>query len=353
MKKELGFAPIISGSLVIRIPEPLKGWILPTLCLTTSEKRKPKLKPRDNIDLYLSGLSLLSWALGRMPLKVTGVVISSTFGRFGNQLIQVCTAIGLATELGARKVHIPRAAVIEVEDVREIFDVVLHGERGPNTRRLRGALVAFVRTLVRNEAVLVGRFFELRLLPELESKVEAYRPKILRKIGLEVFSSSNIKRLEGGHLVIHLRGGDVFALDSPPKKYGQPPIGFYELAIGIENPARVTIVSEDELNPTLKGILDFCGRRATEVEVQTASFDEDLQTLLSAQVICSSRGTFIEQVAGLSHHLKKIYLCFHTTVSEYVLVELPIGATLSAQDSITQVHGIIQLGTRLRHSSDR
>ena len=306
MKKDIRFALMISGTLLIRIQEPFRSWLLPNLDLTTSEK--PNLKPRDNIDVYVSVLSLLSWVLGRRSPRVTRVVISSTFGRFGNQLIQLCTAIGLATELGVRKVHIPKAAVIEVGDGRKILDISLHQEGDLHARRLRDVLVACSRTLVRKESVLVGRFFGLRLLPELESAVEAYRPKILRQIGLDVYHSNKVKGLGGGHLVIHLRGGDVFAPNGPPKKYGQPPIGFYELAIGAENPAHVTIVSEDKLNPSLAGILNLCDSRAIGVELQTASFEEDLQTLLSAQVICSSRGTFVEQAAGLSHHLRKIYL---------------------------------------------
>lgn len=306
MKKELRFALMVSGTLVIRIRKPFRSWLLPNLNLMTSEKLK--LKPRDKVDVYVSVLSLLCWGLGRRPPRLTRVVIWSTFGRFGNQLIQLCTAIGLATELGVRKVHIPSSTVIEVGDGRKIFDISLLQDRDPNERRLRDVLVACSRSLVRMECVLVGRFFELRLLPELESTVEAYRPKILRQIGLNVYDSNKVQGLGGRHLLIHLRGGDVFASNGPPKKYGQPPIGFYELAISIENPAHVTIVSEDELNPTLAGILNFCDSRGIKLELQTASFDEDLRTLLSAQVICSSRGTFVEQVAGLSHHLRKIYL---------------------------------------------
>lgn len=108
------------------------------------------------------------------------------------------------------------------------------------------------------------------------------------------------------HLVIHLRGGDVFGARKP-RNYGQPPLSYYEMILDSAEWTAVTIVHQDEKNPVLHPLLALCARRRIPSLRQTGTLAEDLPTLLRASTLVAGRGTFIPAIAGLGRHVRTVY----------------------------------------------
>jgi hypothetical protein len=266
------------------------------------------LKPRDEISLFGSARWIFNWLIFRKTPAITGAAVSKSFGRFGNQLIQIATLAGLGIEIGFRKVYLANNDIIPSGTQLNVMNVTVSAEPPVKKQNFVQFIRALWKSVTCSQGILVGRFFELRAFPILEERVQQHRPSVLRRLGESVFEAHNLERLPSNHLVIHLRGGDVFTSEVPPIKYGQPPIGFYAFVLAQENPSRVTIVSEDRLNPVLEKILELADTMSLPIQVQTGSLRDDLELLLSAQTLCSSRGTFVEGVSGLSHNIEKIYL---------------------------------------------
>ena len=108
------------------------------------------------------------------------------------------------------------------------------------------------------------------------------------------------------HLVIHLRGGDVFG-PRKPASYGQPPLSYYTLILDSRKWARVTIVHGDWENPVLGPLIDACASRRTPAELQTGLLPADLEVLLTGSTLVAGRGTFMPAVVGLSRFASKVY----------------------------------------------
>jgi hypothetical protein len=107
-------------------------------------------------------------------------------------------------------------------------------------------------------------------------------------------------------LVIHLRGGDVFGGREAPE-YGQPPLGFYVKVLTHRVWDRVIIVHEDDRNPVLQGLLDYCRSKGISARTVSGTLRDDLAVLLSAEHLVASRGTFGPAIVGLSRRAKNVY----------------------------------------------
>lgn len=108
------------------------------------------------------------------------------------------------------------------------------------------------------------------------------------------------------HLVIHVRGGDVFG-PRKPRTYGQPPLSFYELVINAEPWSEVTIVHQDLLNPVITPLIELCTQRGITVRSHSGTILEDIQMLMSGHTLVAGRGTFIPAIAGLSRRCGRVY----------------------------------------------
>jgi hypothetical protein len=296
----------VDGLILFRLPDGQVSQSIPGL--SEPESPPPLLKPRDKINLFCSARWMFSWLIFRKTPAITGAAVSKSFGRFGNQLRQIATLAGLGIEMGFSKVYLANNDITPSGTKLSVMNVTVFA--GPPVKRygLGEFIQALWKSATCSQGILVGRFFELRAFPILEERVQQHRPSVLRRLGESVFEAHQFKPLPADHLVIHLRSGDVFDSSTPPNKFGQPPIGFYNFVIEQEKPSRVTIVSEDRLNPVFEKILELADTMSLPIQVQTASLREDLELLLSARTLCSSRGTFVEGVSSLSHNLQKIYL---------------------------------------------
>lgn len=121
-----------------------------------------------------------------------------------------------------------------------------------------------------------------------------------------VIPQATFPTLAPDHLVIHLRGGDVFG-PRKPASYGQPPLSFYTLILESEEWSAVTIVHEDSVNPVLPGILEAAAQRKIPVFQQSGSVYDDVAVLLTARRLVAGRGTFVPAIAGLSRAVERVY----------------------------------------------
>ena len=112
--------------------------------------------------------------------------------------------------------------------------------------------------------------------------------------------------LEADHLVIHLRGGDVYG-PRKPASYGQPPLAYYQAILEHQKWSAVTVVHEDSRSPVLEPLLDLAGRLCPVVTTQSGSLQEDLAFLLSAHTLVAGRGTFVPAIVGISRCVSQVY----------------------------------------------
>lgn len=107
-------------------------------------------------------------------------------------------------------------------------------------------------------------------------------------------------------LTVHLRGGDVFG-QRDVAHYGQPPFSFYQKLLELKKWQKVQLVSQDELNPVLTLIANYCANNGINFDWRQQSLRRDIETLLAARSLVASRGTFIPAVVGLSNNVKEVY----------------------------------------------
>lgn len=112
--------------------------------------------------------------------------------------------------------------------------------------------------------------------------------------------------LPSDHLVIHLRGGDVFG-PRKPRAYGQPPLAFYELILKRYPWSAVTIVHEDFANPVLDGIVAASTALNIPITHQSGSVPEDIAVLMTARSLAAGRGTFVPAIVGLSRCVERVF----------------------------------------------
>lgn len=113
-------------------------------------------------------------------------------------------------------------------------------------------------------------------------------------------------KLDPNHIVIHIRGGDVFG-PRKPASYGQPPLSYYTFVLQRKKWSHVTVVTSDDDNPVVESLLSWCRERKLRVSIQRGSLREDLAFLFRAQTLVAGRGTFMPAVCGLSRHAKTVY----------------------------------------------
>ena len=107
-------------------------------------------------------------------------------------------------------------------------------------------------------------------------------------------------------LALHVRGGDVFG-NRQPRHYGQPPLAFYLLVLGLKKWKKVVLVYQDSGNPVVEGIIEYCKSRKISLDIQSSTDTDDVSLLLSATNLAGARGTFIPAITGLSEHLRTVY----------------------------------------------
>jgi len=257
---------------------------------------------KGNAAIALDAKVYLKWTLAwhprpRFRLDQAGIFIEG-LGQFGNMTRRLASAICVAETLGLREVIVPKGSIFR----GEIYGVDNHALTPKLTLRFGTPGTGSSREV---KALWVEDFLRNREAVEIASGLPNDAWSHLRQcLVLEETSPE----LPSDHLVIHLRGGDVFQ-NRRPAGYGQPPLGFYTAILDLEKWSHVTIVREDELNPVTEPLVSECAARSIGVSQQSQSLQDDLRLLLSASSLVAGRGTFIPAVVGLSKSVRKVYYC--------------------------------------------
>lgn len=256
-------------------------------------------------DNYIGLHTTLGWHL--FPLirpKVIQAVVARSYGRFGNQIVELASAIALAKALKVNRVVLedPRPFVPGSYSFGEITVEVRE-----NGVRLNSFL-----------DVIVGSFTGFR--PEIQVAGASCLAWIENNGGLSPTPSSDIYQFVGSiidwpktgnllpadHLVAHLRSGDVF-LHPVNKTYGQLPLSFYQLCVRTRRWAKVWVVAEDTMNPVVNEFLTWLANERIEHEFHSRTLEEDIALLCSARNLVASRGTFVASIAATVSHNPHVF----------------------------------------------
>lgn len=289
-----------------RLPKNLRSnrwWIVwnRTLYLSSTTHLLRNQVQLKNVGISIDTLPCYShWKLLINRQRVVGPSNQGLFlpemGRFGNMTRRLALALALSQATGIEHVVVPPSAEFE----SEVFKRGIHQYSGHRSIWL------FAEDHLRNKSVKILHKFEA--LSTGITPIQALRESShsaweqLSRLLIEPIGPS----LGAGHVVIHIRGGDVFG-PRKPASYGQPPLSYYTLVLGLEQWRKVTLVTGDGENPVTYPLVEWCKTRELPVTVQAGSLTEDLSYLLRAQTLVAGRGTFMPAVCGLSRNAKKVY----------------------------------------------
>ena len=225
-------------------------------------------------------------------------------GMFGNMTRRLAAALAIADALKTGHVVVPESARFQGGIFANGVHTVSSG-------------AAFWLFSVRGATSFPVHVFHKKELIEAPGVTrEFYAPHIdgaWRDLHAIAIPKANAPAFPLDHLVIHLRGGDVFG-PRKPASYGQPPLAFYEQILDHESWSAVTVVHQDSNNPVLKPLLESCTTRKIPVTTQSGNVVDDIAVLLGASTLVAGRGTFMPAVVGLSRSVKRVFY-FHDKFS--------------------------------------
>lgn len=229
------------------------------------------------------------------PASSSGIFFTE-LGMFGNMSRRLANGGSLALALSIGGLVAPRKIIFH----GDIFREGIH-RLGPSTKLYLGEEPSRVSNtlLVLVHGELLGdRNLEAEHQPSVDAAWEALHGILL--------INDNENPPAGDHLVIHIRGGDVFG-PRKPRAYGQPPLSFYQWVLNEKEWTAVTIVHQDLLNPVVEPLLALCSRLNIPATDQMGSIMEDIRALISGHTLVAGRGTFIPAIAGLSRVCSRVY----------------------------------------------
>ncbi len=223
--------------------------------------------------------------------KFGGIHIKQ-WGRFGNSIIQLSNIAAIAL-----KYVIP---VIYFEDQHPFFDVARLTETTgvPFIHRTRHAFDAT------DGIILSGLFhfdipYKLFKGSERQTILDGHISRLLP----DEFARGH-RLLNDKTITMHFRAGDIFASETTPSWYGQPPLAYYKFILDHSSAEKVVIVYEDTGNPTVQAFASHVRSVGREVVLQSADLRSDLAVLFNSAELVSSMGTFVWAVSTISKRLK-------------------------------------------------
>lgn len=230
--------------------------------------------------------------------SVTTVRISQPYGRFSNNLRQLCHAVQVARHLGA--------TVIELA-AQPTWEDLLVAE--PRHGSLDGLQVR-LSTTPATAGTLEGTFYYPEVFRWLDLTSPSRRSLLLQWNPLLDLPHPP-RALPPSTLVIHLRSGDLFRDAGTHPAYGQPPLAYYQAVIIREAPQEVVMVYEDSGNPVIDALDTHIRALGLPLRISSGTLWQDLEPLLAASVLVGGMGTFIPAVVGLSRQLQRLYQFGH------------------------------------------
>jgi len=205
------------------------------------------------------------------------LVVDRWAGRLGNALLQVANCLSFAVA-GGCVCYAPSDAAARLVDASRVPGLLrLHGDGGLRALAFRDSFWN----------VTSPAFGDPRTRDAVLAAMRA------------AFAAPPIAD-DGADVVVHVRGGDVFAI-ADQTHYVPPPLSYYVDAIERHGFARIRIVAEDDANPVVAGLLARYGGRATW---RRAPLAEDAARIVGARRVIYGQGTFVPALLMLSERLE-------------------------------------------------
>lgn len=195
------------------------------------------------------------------------VSITNWFGRLGNNIIQLTSALSYC-EKNSSDLKIPQHSVFTKTKIN------LNGQN--NT----------------SYSDVFWTYYES----------DDERRRLGRKYILPIINPKKID-LSPDDLVIHLRGGDIF-IGNPPKNYVQAPTSYIKKIIELQNPKKIIVVYEDNTNPNL----NFLIQNYDNVTLVNDLFEGISYILSTKTMVITGVGTFARSLMMCSDNVEKIYV---------------------------------------------
>lgn len=221
-------------------------------------------------------------------------------GAFGNCLIQLLLAIGIARNLNLKYIKLPAA------DRSEVI-----GLTGP----LTCGGITFIpgsAPLPDDGAFLSGMYFDLGIQQLAGPLGPAETRDIVRTCIRPLFSRlpPTIPAKPDDALLIHIRSGDIFSTWVAPT-YPQPPLAFYQMVIrrllSEGRIRRITMVFENRLNPVIPVLEAWIADLGVPLTTQSGTLVDDVAALMNGRYLVFGLGTFGPGVCQLSEHVEQIF----------------------------------------------
>jgi len=221
------------------------------------------------------------------------VVLINSVGRLGNSIIQLGNALQTAKTLGSTRIKYFRWDAIQNAAIR--FDGVVVSML-KTSKPTNGEITKLI---WRTQAFKSGAInFELQ-----EDRPPSWAQGLSTALGRENAAIETAPL----QLTIHLRSGDVFE-QAPHPAYGQPPYAFYRRVLEHKRWKLVHIATEDDKNPCLADIQQWCDENGVAVSVSGATLSQTLDVLGASSHIAIGTGTFVPAVQLLDNNPRTFYV---------------------------------------------
>ena len=231
--------------------------------------------------------------------------IQSWYGRFGNNIIQLCNVLWLAQKKRYNITYIPEHPQLEIHKINKRYLTISNYPGHKKTVKARFFKMKEVYNVLQTN--------------QIKPTVTDYR-RLLHNVIYNILKPDN-KPLKSDILptstvVIHIRSGDCFVNNKPipHPDYVPVPLSYYiKLFEDYQEEMewdRIIIVTEnDKLNPAIDGFEKYIASNYPNVSVriQSSTIENDMKTLLSAQSLILSIGYFSKVLGLLSKNVKFIY----------------------------------------------
>lgn len=258
---------------------------------------------RNHIPHVARGSAFLRWGVLRSPQNLA--VLIDGVGRFGNSIAQVLNALEIARKLQSRSILYHRFDAIQNDSVDLGNNISLERVRPFPVARRRPPTIVW-RTSAITPAILFcnpcEEWFE--------------KPRIALRNATRVRKFSGTPKQVNRELTIHIRGGDVFSRN-PEEMYGQPPWAFYQRVLESQRWERVVVVSEDDRNPVVDHIAQWCLQNGIRPVNAGGSFSSAVEAISMGRNLVSATGTFLPAITYLSGGERVLYQ-FHVAPSPFV-----------------------------------
>ena len=245
-----------------------------------------------NDHLFLSEhFSLLN---GRLP-QVPSLFIRADYGQFGNVYITIKKAILIARHFKLAHVFVDHRC--SMFDFQDAFVTAFREEHLESEKLVK-----------LNEGAEFLYFFDVSQY----TGPRGIHIKSANRILSDALVYDRHLELPPGALVIHIRSGDIFDPQKHCPGYAQPPLAWYKACIQCHKERYgsaflAILVFENEANPCIRPLIEWCGQENIPLKIQSSSINEDYSYIMNAHALVDSVGTFLLPAKELSKKLQINY----------------------------------------------